>query len=110
MDDEMVRVIMRMNSDPINYGCTPSYVTATPKVPIELPLMPSIQTSAFEHYSSFHSHNDPIDDNVVNTDVDNMHAETYIIESEMNFGHCHISILSPSTILEERNVTSRCQS
>ena len=77
MDDEIVRVIMRMNSNPINYGCTLIYVTTTPKVSIELPLMPSIQTSAFEHYSPFRSHKDPIDDNVVNTDVDNMHAETY---------------------------------
>ena len=70
----MVRVIMRMNSNPINYGCIPSYVTATPKVPIELPLMPSIQNSAFEHYSPFHSHNDSIDNNVVNTNVNNIHA------------------------------------
>ena len=76
MDDEIVRVIMRMNSDPINYGCTHIYVTTTPKVPRELPLMPSIQTSAFEHYSPFHSHKDHIDDNVINTDIDNMQAET----------------------------------
>ena len=69
VDDEIVRVIMRMNSDPINYGCTSIYVTATPKVPLKLPLMPSIQTSAFKHYSPFRSYNDPIDDNVVNTDV-----------------------------------------
>ena len=47
VDDEIMRVIMRMNFDPINYGCTPIYVTTAPKVPIELPLMPSIQTSAF---------------------------------------------------------------
>ena len=38
VDDEIVRVIMRMNSYPINYGYTPIYVTTTPKVPIELPL------------------------------------------------------------------------
>ena len=69
VNDEMVRVIMRMNSDPINYGCTLIYVTTSPKVPIELSLMPSIQTSTFKHYSPFRSHNYPIDDNVVNTNV-----------------------------------------
>ena len=69
VNDEMVRVIMRMNSDPINYECTSIYVTTSPKVPIELSLMPSIQTSTFKHYSPFRSHNDPIDDNVVNTNV-----------------------------------------
>ncbi|KAL9428091.1 hypothetical protein AB3S75_030143 [Citrus x aurantiifolia] len=83
VDDEMVRVIMRMNFDPINYGCTPIYMTETPKVSIELPFMPSIQTSAFEHYSPFRSHNDPIDDNIINTNADNMHAETYNIESKI---------------------------
>ena len=72
-------------------------MTTTPKVLIDLPLMPSIQTSAFEHYSPFRSHNDPIDDNVVNTDVYNMNVETYNIQSEMNFGHCN----SPINIVED---------
>ena len=72
-------------------------MTTTPKVLIDLPLMPSIQTSAFEHYPSFRSHNNAIDDNVVNTEVDNMHVETYNIESQMNFGHCN----SPINIVED---------
>ena len=95
VDDEMVRVIM--NSDLINYGCTPVYVMTTPKVPKELTLMPSNQTSSFEHYSIFRSYSDSINDNVVNTNMDNMHAKTYNIESQMNSRHC----ISPVNIVED---------
>ncbi|KAK9196438.1 hypothetical protein WN943_004566 [Citrus x changshan-huyou] len=46
LDDEMVNVIICMNSDPINYGRTPIFVTTLPKVTIKAPLMPSQQKSA----------------------------------------------------------------
>ena len=95
VDDEMVRVIM--NSDIINHGCTPVYVMKTPKVPKELTLMSSNQTSSFEHYSIFRSYSDSINDNVVNTYKDNMHAETYNIESQMNYGHYN----SPFNIVKD---------
>ena len=109
VDDEIVRVIMRMNSDPINYRCTSIYVMTTPKVLIELPLMPSIQTLAFEHYSLFRSHNDPIDDNVVNTNVYNMYAEINNIQSEMNFRHCNslINIVEDIDRFQEVNDSSQ---
>ena len=58
LDDEMVNIIIRMNSDPIIYGRTLIFVTTSPKVTIKAPLMssqqkstplmPSTQSSAFE--------------------------------------------------------------
>ena len=58
LDDEMVNIIIRMNSDPINYGMTHIFVTTLSKVTIKAllmpsqqssaPLMPSTQSSAFE--------------------------------------------------------------
>ena len=58
LDDEMVNIIIRMNSDPIIFGRTPIFVTTSPKVTIKAhlmssqqksaPLMPSTQSSAFE--------------------------------------------------------------
>lgn len=70
---------MCMNFDPNNYECISIYVMTTPKISIEPPSMLSIQTLVFERYSLFGSYNDPIDDNVVNTPVDNMHGKIYNI-------------------------------
>lgn len=84
LNDEIVHVIIRINSNPINYGQTLIFVTVLPKVTIKAPLMLSIQSSAFEYTIGYESTPNYGNDYFPNTEEQRLP----IIESYSPFHDC----------------------
>lgn len=84
LNDEIVHVIIRINSNPINYGQTLIFATVLPKVTIKAPLMLLIQSSAFEYTIGYESTPNYGNDYFPNTEEQRLP----IIESYSPFHDC----------------------
>ena len=53
-NDEMVKVVLHIASDVVNYGCIPIFVTTSPRVPAENPELLVKTESSFRVNDSIH--------------------------------------------------------